>query len=105
MGDHLRGEEVYGRDGASVSLDEIRPCGVLPTLWSRRNPVAFRDVANRLVADRIAQADRGSLDTAIAPLGILLGKAGSLPLRWTLCNTGRDGSTTAFGWVARDQKR
>ena len=53
--DHLRGEEVHASHGVLVGMDEIRPRGVPPPLWSRRNPVAFQDVADRLVRDHVAQ--------------------------------------------------
>src|SRR5215471_8948347 len=53
--------------------DELPPRHGLLALGSRWDAMAFEDVADRLVADRIAQVGQGPHDAVIAPRAILPG--------------------------------
>src|SRR2546422_5790837 len=56
-----------------MAPDELPPGHGLLALRSRWDAMAFEDVADRLVADRIAQVGQGTHDAVIAPRAILPG--------------------------------
>ncbi len=70
---HLCREEVGGPQDLHVAADKFLPRRGLLTIGSSRDTPALEDIANRLIADLIAQMGQGTGDTVVTPAPILFG--------------------------------
>ena len=69
--EHLDGEEVGTCKYGHVRGDEISPGGILVPLGCRLDAVSAKDVANRLIANGVAEIGQGSDDAVVSPAGVL----------------------------------
>ena len=77
-----------------MAPDELPPGHGLLALGCRREAMAFEDVADRLITDRIAQVGQGTHDAVIAPRAVLAGHPDHQVL--DLCVNA--GTTNRFPW-------
>jgi hypothetical protein len=64
-------EEVRRHEHIHVRANELLPRGRRFTFWSRWNAMAFQDVPDGLVTDRVSEVRQGANDPIIAPGAIL----------------------------------
>ena len=71
---HLSGEEIRRGEHVPVGTNELGPRSGLLALRCRRDSVAFQDVADRLVAQRVTHVGKCAGDPVVAPIAVLGGK-------------------------------
>ena len=74
-GKHLNSEEVGTCQDGHVGGDEILPGGILASFRCRLDPVTAKDVAHRLIGNRVAEIGQSSDDAVVSPAGVLSGEA------------------------------